>query len=229
MNPDTRSAWQTVPRLADLPFIPADTLATVDVHNELGLRYRADLAQARLQFKKGELEVQRTKNGLLPRLDLFISLGRSSYARSFREGLPDYQSPFYDVSAGLTFDFPVFNRQSRAEAARARWTREQLAYAVENLERLVQWDVRSAYIEVLRSREQIRATRVTRELQGQKLAAEQEKFRVGKSTNFLVLQAQRDLTASQLDEARAMVAYLNALIDLYRSEGTLLQRRRIGI
>ncbi|MCI0514739.1 TolC family protein, partial [candidate division KSB1 bacterium] len=89
--------------------------------------------------------------------------------------------------------------------------------------------VRAAHIEVLRSRQQIEATRVTRELQDQKLAAELEKFRVGKSTNYLVLQAQRDFTASQLDEARSMVAYLNSLVNLYLMEGTLLDRRHLSL
>jgi len=91
----------------------------------------------------------------------------------------------------------------------------------------VQWDIRSAYIEVLRLRQQIEATRVTRELQDQNLAAELEKFRVGKSTNLQVLQVQRDFTASQLDEVRALVLYLNSLIDLYVMEGSLLERRGI--
>jgi outer membrane protein len=80
---------------------------------------------------------------------------------------------------------------------------------------------------VVRARQQIEAIRVARELQGKKLDAELEKFRVGKSTNFLVLQAQRDFTTSQLDDARSLVAYLLALVDLYRSEGTLLERRGI--
>jgi outer membrane protein len=88
--------------------------------------------------------------------------------------------------------------------------------------------VRSAYIEVLRTRQQINATRVTRELQEKKLDAELEKFRVGKSTNYLVLQAQRDFTASQRDEVHSMVSYLNSLTNLYLMEGTLLERRGIG-
>ena len=78
---------------------------------------------------------------------------------------------------------------------------------------------------MLRSQQQIEATRVTRELQERKLEAELEKFRVGKSTNFLVLQAQRDVTASHLNEARAQVLYLSALTNLYLMEGTLLDRR----
>ncbi|HNR66599.1 MAG TPA: TolC family protein [bacterium] len=229
LNPTPTSVWQTVPALLDQPFMPVDSLESIEVHRELGLTYRADLKQARIAMQKGKLEIQRTKNGLLPRLDVFISAGRSSYAQSFREGLPDIQSPFYDISAGVNFGFPVINRQARAARDRAEWSHEQLELSVQNLQRLVEWDVCSAYIEVVRSREQIQATRVTRELQEKKLAAEQEKFRVGKSTNFLVLQAQRDLTAGLLDEAQATVAHLNALIDLYLLEGTLLERRGIGI
>ena len=228
LNPSMDTEWRTVTMLADRPFVPVDTLADVSAHEELGLKYRSDLKQAYYALQKGELEIQRTKNGLLPRLDLFISLSRTTYAESFRDGLPDIKSPFYDVNVGLTFDFPVINRQARAQSARARWSKDQLELSVENMKRLVQWDVRAAYIEVLRSREQIQATRVTRELQDKKLAAELEKFRVGKSTNFLVLQAQSDLTASRLDEARSMVSYLNSLIRLYLVEGTLLERRGIN-
>ena len=97
------------------------------------------------------------------------------------------------------------------------------------MERMVQRDVRSAYAEVLRTRQQIEATQVTRDLQEKNLQAELEKFRVGRSTNLLVLQVQRDFTASQLDVIRAAVNYLNALVNLYLMEGTLLERRGISL
>ena len=158
-------------------------------------------------------------------LDLFVTLGKTSYARSFEESVPDLGSPYYDVTGGLTFEFPLFNRQARADHARSKYSKEQLELALVNMERLVQRDVRSAYVEVLRSRQQIEATRVARDLEEKKTAAELEKYRVGRSTNYLVLQAQRDLIRSQLNEAGAKVSYLNALVDLYQMEGTLLERR----
>lgn len=228
LNPEEEAIWSILPVPLDKPFIPRDSLDAFSIHEQLGMKYRPDLRQARLELQKGELEIVRTKNGLLPRLDLFITLGKTSYARTFREALPDIKSPFYNVNLGVSFDFPVPNRQARAQVARARKTREQMALSLSNMERLVQWDIRSAYIEVLRLRQQIEATRVTRELQDQNLAAELEKFRVGKSTNLQVLQVQRDFTASQLDEVRAMVLYLNSLIDLYLMEGSLLERRGIN-
>ena len=228
LNPSDQASWATVPFPIDKPFVPIDTLDTIEVHEQLGMKYRPDLQQAQLSLKKGEIEITRTRNGLLPRLDFFITFGRTTYSKTFRDAIPDIHSPFYNINGGLTFFFPVTDRQAIVQYSRAKYSKEQMELALKNMERLVQWDVRSAYIEVLRSKEQITATRVARELQSQKLDAELEKFRVGKSTNFLVLQAQRDFTASQLNEARSMVAYLNALVDLYLVEGTLLERRGIA-
>jgi outer membrane protein TolC len=91
----------------------------------------------------------------------------------------------------------------------------------------VQVDVRSAYIEVTRAREQITATAATRNFQEEKLRAETEKFRVGKSTSLLVGQAQRDFVVSQIAETQAVANYLKAMIALYRLEGSLLQRRGV--
>ena len=225
LNPASQRNWKLIPVTVDRPFVPSDTLDSIEVHEEIAMKYRPDLLQAQLDLDKNELDLARTRNGLLPRLDLFVSLGTTSYAESFGESVPDLGSPYYDLSGGLTFEFPLFNRQARADHARSKYSREQLELALVNMKRLVQSDVRSAYVEVLRSRKQIEATRVARDLEERKAAAELEKYRVGKSTNYLVLQAQRDMIQSQLSEAGARVSYLNALVDLYHIEGTLLERR----
>jgi outer membrane protein TolC len=98
---------------------------------------------------------------------------------------------------------------------------------VKNLAQLVQVDVRSAYIEVTRAKEQISATAATRALQEEKARIEAEKFRVGKSTTLLVAQAQRDLLSSRITEIETITNYLKALIELHRLEGSLLERRGI--
>ncbi|HDQ00769.1 MAG TPA: TolC family protein [bacterium] len=224
LNPNIPDPWRNHPRLEDAPIIPTDSLDDIGYHVQAGLKFRPDLRQARLNIKKGAIDVTLTRNGLLPRLDLFITLGRTTYAQSFREAVPDVKSPFYSVSGGLSFSFPVLDSKARAQYARAQLSQQQKQLLVKNMERLVERDVRSAFTEVKRSRQQIVATRVTRQLQNEKWLAELEKFRVGKSTNYLVLQAQRDLTASQIDEASAIVRHLNALINLYLMDGTLLDR-----
>lgn len=227
LNPQGENMWTMMPQTSDEPFIPTDAMDEIAIHEQLGLKFRADLQQARLSMEKGELEVQQTKNGLLPRLDFFINYGKSSYAESFSDATPDPGSPYSSLSSGLILSIPFSNRSAKAKYARSVQSVEKMELSLKNMERLVELDIRSAYIEAVKSRQMIEATKVTRELHEKKMDAELEKFRVGKSTNILVLQAQRDFTAAKVDESEAMVGYLKALINLYQMQGTLLERRGI--
>jgi len=207
---------------------PNIKLDDVDKHVDVALKMRPDLNQARLQIQQGELEVVKTKNGLLPKMDAFISFGKTGYAETFNRSSENVGGDSYDVAFGLIFRESLTNRAARAQHTRAVITRKQLQEAMENLSQLVEVDVRSAYIEVTGAREQIAATAATRNFQEEKLRAETEKFRVGKSTSLLVGQAQRDLVASQIAEIEALANYLKALVSLYRLEGSLLERRGIA-
>ncbi|NLH16566.1 MAG: TolC family protein, partial [Phycisphaerae bacterium] len=188
---------------------------------------RPDLNQARLLLQRNELEVVKTRNGLLPRLDLFITLGNTGYADSFGSSIERLDRENYDVLAGLAYEFPPLNRAARAENLRATLSRQQAREAIDNLTQLAQVDVRAAYVEVLRNREQIVATAATRILQEEKLRVETEKFAVGKSTSLLVAQAQRDLLDSRISEVQAVINVMRAQVELFRQDGSLLQRRGI--
>jgi outer membrane protein TolC len=197
-------------------------------HVDLALKMRPDLNQARLLVERGDLEIVKTKNGLLPKMDLFVSLGKTGYAGSFGDSVGDLPNDGYDVSAGLAFEFPVMNRGALARNQRAELSRIQAEEVLRNLEDLVREDIESAHIELRRSREQVDATAATRSLQEEKLRAETTKFRVGKSTGLLVAAAQRDLLVSQVSEVQAVANYLKALIAFHLLEGSLLERRGIA-
>jgi len=198
----------------------------VDAHVAVALRQRPDLNQARLRLEQGELDVVRTRNGLLPDLDLFIRLGGTRYADSFSTKRAD-EGKERETAVGVDLSYDLGHRGERAAHTRSLLSREQLREALVNMEELVQVDVRSAYLEVGRAAEQVTATEATRKLQEESLRSEQEKFRVGRSTTLLVSQAWRDLVASQIAEVTAIVTYRKALLDLYRLEGSLLERRGI--
>lgn len=196
---------------------------------ELAGKMRPDLNEARLRREQDRLEVVRTRNGLLPKLDLFIDLGKTGYAQSFSDAFGDLDDNNYDFVAGIRFSTYLGNRQDEARDLAARASHEQAVAAVKNLENLVQLDVRLALNEIERSRQQIDAGAVTRELQEQTLEAEQERFSIGDSTSLLVAQAQRDLLLSQLAEIESIVNYRIALVNLYVAEGSLLERRGIKL
>ncbi len=196
-------------------------------HVQAALQMRPEINQARLEIERGELETVRTRNGLLPLLDFFITLGKTGYSDSFGTAFKNINDSKYDVSAGISFEFPLRNRADKARHQRAGLGSRQAEEALGNLEQLVEVDVRSALIEIKRAREQVAATAATRKFQEESLRAETEKFRVGKSTALLVAQAQRDYLLGQLEEINAVITYIKAIIDLYQNEGTLLERRGI--
>jgi len=167
----------------------------------------------------------KTKNGLLPQLNLFINLGRTGYSSSFAGSVSNLNANDYNAMAGLNFEYPPANRAAKAADARARMTRDQAEQALGNLAQLVEADVRSAFIEILRTRAQVTATLASRTLEEEKVRVESEKFRIGKSTSLLVAEAERDLLAAQIAYVQAVAGYRKALVELYRLEGTLLQRR----
>lgn len=217
--------WERKIEILDVPEIQPIQLETIHTYIRSAMKNRPDLNQSRLEIKKGNLEIVRTKNGLLPKLDLFIRLGGSHYSNSFSGR--DMDGDAITLTSGIDFEFPYKNRQAKALHDRAQFSLEQSRLALNNLEQLVQVDVRSAYVDVKRNEEQINATRATRIAREKTLNIEQEKFRVGKSTAFIVAQAQRDLVAGRIAEIEAVIEYRKALMSLYRLDGSLLNRRGI--
>ncbi|MCF8070460.1 MAG: TolC family protein [Desulfobacterales bacterium] len=228
LNPAGPGTWQREVDLIHQPTLPEIKLEDVELYVDVAMRMNPILNEARLEILHGDMELVKTRNGLLPLMDVFITLGESGYANSFGESISNINKDSYDALAGIRLNYPIFNREAKALNKRAEITWEQAQKAFENLSQLVEVDIRIAYIEVDRTKKQIAASSVTRMFNEEKFRIETEKLRVGKSTSFLVAQAQRDLLGSRIAEVRALTNYLKALIDLYRLDGSLLERRGIS-
>jgi outer membrane protein len=161
-------------------------------------------------------------------MDLFITLGKSGYANSFGDSVGNMNGGDYDALVGIRFQYPFYNREAKSLHQRAVLTWDQAKKALENLSQLVEVDVRTGYIDVKRTKQQIAASSATRMFNEEKLRIETEKLRVGKSTSFLVAQAQRDVLVSRIAEVQAVANYIKALINLYQQDGSLLERRGIA-
>jgi len=190
---------------------------------------RPDLNQARVLVRRGELEVLRTRNGLLPRLDAFVTFGKTGYAETFGGAWGHVAGGSYDLLVGLAMEYPLGNHEARADHRRGELGRRQAEEAVRNLEQLAEVDVQTAHIEAGRAREKVAAVAATRRLDEEKLRIETERFRAGQASTFQVARAQRDLTRRQIDEAEAIAEYGKALVELYRLDGSLLRRRGIEV
>ncbi|MFI4859750.1 MAG: TolC family protein [Phycisphaerales bacterium JB063] len=212
-------------RVTSRPQLEPEPLNDLREHLQLARGSRNDLAEARLRLEQDRLETIVTRNGVLPRLEVFAALGKTGYADTFGNSFSELDSDTYDLSAGVRLSHLLGNDAAQARNQAAYASRRQSAAAISNLEQLVELDVRLAANELERARQQITASATTRSLQEETVRAEEERFEVGASTTLLVAQAQRDLLETQIAEVEAIVAYRLALIDLYLAEGSLLDRR----
>jgi len=172
LNPPQPDQWRGTLQITDEPVPPGIPLGDVETFVETALAQRPDVNQARLGLERGDLELVRTRNGLLPKMDLFVNLGRSGYASSFHGSVEGEEGDGYDTLVGVRVDYPLINRSARAEYRRATLNRLQAESALTNLCLLAQEDVRVAWVEAERARQQVAATRATQALQQRKLEAE---------------------------------------------------------
>ena len=226
LQPKGQNFWHNELKLQERINNGERKIDSVAAHVALALKLRPDINQARLELKLRNLEVIRTKNGLLPRLDLFLSLGSSSYTRSFFHHPEDSSS---DITFGFAFQQGLGRRGEKAQAQRAKLMELSQQQAVQNLQLLAQREVRLAYIEVQRAIAQVAASKATRKYREQSSLSEEEKFALGKSTTLLLAQASRDLVGAKVTEIGALIALQKALINLYLTEGSLLERQAVAI
>jgi outer membrane protein TolC len=228
INPDTEDFWRKKPVIADELFSIQTDTESLEKLLQIALAERPEIEQADLMIQRDRLEVVSTKNGLLPKLDFFVNMGKTGYATSFSGTNPKPgEEGSYDLSAGFVYELTRGRRDAKAEHQRARLSVKMRQEAMKNLEQLIKLEVIDAYIEVKRTLEQIKATASTAEKQLEKLRVEEVKFSVGKTTSFQVAQAQRDLTAAKIAQVKAAIHHQQAFTELLRASGTLLYQRNI--
>lgn len=211
------------------PRINAEPIDNADERIALADRMRPDLNEARIRLEEERLETIVTRNGVLPRLDLFIAVGKTGFADTFTDSFKELDGETYDFAAGVSFSHVLGKGAAEARDRAAIATRAQAAAAVANLRQLVRLDVLLALNEVERARQLIDASTTTRQLQEKTVAAEKQRLDAGAGTPLDLALAQRDLLATQIAEVEAVIRYRIGLVSLYLAEGSLLERRGITL
>jgi outer membrane protein TolC len=136
---------------------------------------------------------------------------------------------YKNFSVSLSLDIPLSNMISRASAAQAQLNMDQALLNLKNQEKQVVLEIRTAVRYLETTYKQLQAFRAARELAEKKLQAEEDKLRVGMSTNYFVLQYQRDLTTARVSELNAVISYNLAQGALDRSTGMILEKKNIKV
>jgi outer membrane protein len=139
----------------------------------------------------------------------------------------DGDKPFYFYGGRLVV--PLGNGAARNRYKSTRAAREQSLLALKKQEQDIMIQIDNHVKLAQANFERIGATREAREYAEAALAAEQKKLENGKSTSFVVLQLQRDLTEARSDEISALVQYKRSLASLAQAEGSTLERDKIDL
>ena len=132
-------------------------------------------------------------------------------------------------TAQVNFSYPLGLSSQEASVARARVQLNQVQAQMKQIELQVATDVTNAAINVQSGAERVQAAQAARELAQKQLEAETSKFEVGMSTNYNVIQSQRDLATAQNNELQSILNYRKALVELERLQQTTLQNLNISI
>jgi outer membrane protein len=220
---------------------PSFSPAVLDVEGAVrrALGTRTDLEQSRRTLRANDVTLKNLVDLQLPALDLTASyglagIGGTQFLRSPGAGglggqiigqtntsytgalntLFDRAAPTWNVA--LSFSYPIGTSAANANAARARLQQQQTIAQSKQLELQIATEVTNAALQVQATQERFQAASVARELAEKRLEAEQSKFEVGMSTNFFVVQAQRDLSDAQNAELRALLDFRKAQVDFDR-------------
>jgi outer membrane protein TolC len=211
---------------------------------------RPDLQATRIDMKNKELNLSVAKNQLLPNLALsasYWSPGISGDQIIFDPfnpfGPPIGTTPgsssdaFKDAfgfkyknwTLGLSLNIPLDTIFSRAAYAQAKVNLQQASLRLKNQEQQIYLEIRNAVRAVQTKYKRVQALKVARELAEKNLEAWEEKFKVGLTTNYFVLQYQRDLASAQTAELKAIIDYNLSLARLNRALGISLKDKNIKL
>ena len=235
------------------PVPPPDPSDLMPIEDAIryALETRPEVRQLDLELQNRNIDIQYTKNQLLPTLTAFgnyaqygvggvqrqlDTLGASAGIIVSNGGLGDafgqlFGFGFRGYTAGFNLQVPLSNKPEQADYARAVTDRKGAETRKSLLGQQIAIQVRNADSQVQMNRAQITAAQKSRELAIRTLDAEEKKFQLGAANSGIrfILDAQRSLTTAETNEIQAQVNYTKALIAYDRALGRTLKKHNIEI
>ncbi len=219
------------------------------------LNHRAELVESRIDLNSRDINNKAVRNALLPTLDAFAYYGGSglggdvnpqctalgnpcsppgvfhgattmSYGGTLNQ-LVNSTAP--DKGIGLSLTIPLRNRLAQSNQVRAELEYRQALVREHQLENQVRIEVRNAQFDVKQNRVAVGASQTAVDLARQTLDADQQKLKVGLTTQTAILQDASTLTTAESNLVSAKAAYEKSRIELDRATGLLLDHAGIDI
>ena len=134
-----------------------------------------------------------------------------------------------DKGVGLALNIPIRNRLAQSNQVRAELEYRQALVRQHQLENQVRMEVRNAQFDVKQNRSAVQAALSAVDLARQTFEADQQKLKVGLTTQTAILQDASTLTTSESNLVSAKAAYEKSRLELDRATGLLLEHAHIDV
>lgn len=201
-----------------------------------GLNNRPDMERAKLDLENFKIGVRYAKNQMLPELNVlafYYTTGRGGDVFAPKPGTDPF-SPDFDPETdlelaarltiwdsldevfsniyknyGITLNLriPIGFAREKAMLAQAKINMKRSLLTLKNTENTVYSEIKEVIKELEANAKLVEADRIALELQEQRLKAEEKRLSVGLSTNFIVLDYQRQYADAQTQALRSVIEY----------------------
>ncbi len=189
---------------------------------------RPDFRIMMLDTKNLELEKQINSQNRLPNLNFEGNAGLEGLDSKYTTAISrlfDFKTYFWNI--GLNFEIPVTGNKAETEYQEVLIKEEKQKLVVNELKQKIFTEVRNSIRSVEINERRVQANKLAKKLAEEQIKAEIEKLNLGLSTNFQVLQYQKDFEEASLNEVNAIIDYIKSVNNLSEVEGTLLENNNI--
>ena len=220
--PESLGTWRIRVQPTDTPlFVPIADIS-IDDKVAFALQHRPDVVQSQLTVASQETAREVARNQRLPQLNLGGMARTSGFGGNLGKATTELGTgEGYNWDVSLTFSYPLGNRAANNGLQQQNLLLKQARIDQRKVQRTVSRQILQTVRNLETASKRVEVTRAATVLARSQLDVEQEKFRLGLSTSFNVLQLQNQLTAARSDEIRALSDYNEALGQLDQITGTL--------
>ena len=136
---------------------------------------------------------------------------------------------FNNFRVGVSISLPLHNRTAEGQLGHSLVEGQRIATQREQLEQLIQVEVRNALQALSTAEARLRAAAVARSTAEQQYESEKRKLDAGQSTVFLVLERQTALATAKGNELRAQTDLNKAIAELQRATGNSLTANNVTV
>jgi outer membrane protein TolC len=182
-----------------------------------------ELAQLAKQNASATIDIEVTENGLLPQLDAALTLGPTGTDSRPSEAWKDVaEFKSIALTGTLTFSRSLGQNDIRGRAREQRELKRKLVVNAIDLKSQIAQTMTRAVAQLELARRRVQLSQEAIRLANENIKIETDRFNLGKSTNFDVLNRLEDLRQAELRKTQAMIDWHKGEVVVQALTGDLL-------